>query len=418
MRPAPARARDDTYTICVPPPNVTGDLHMGHALNGTLQDVLVRWHRMRGYDTLWQPGYDHAGIATQAVVEKALAAEGLTRQDLGREAFVERTWDWLEKTGRTIMGQFRRLGASLDYSRERFTMDDAYVRAVMTFFVRLWERGWIYRDNRIVNWCPFHQTAISDLEVEHVDLDDTLYTIRYPFADGDGRDGVSVATVRPATILGDVAVAVHPDDERYRAAVGREVLVPFLERRVPVIADEHIDPEFGTGALKVTPGHDPVDFEIGRAHGLPEPMVIRPDGRMSDEAGDLAGLTQEEAGARIVAWAEERGLLEKREPYRHAVGTCERCNSRIEPLISLQWWCSNGRAREAGARRAARAPRPLPPGVAAPLRDRVARAGARLVRLPPAVVGAPAPDLVLPGRALRRSRSRSRRPARNAARPS
>jgi valyl-tRNA synthetase len=332
--------RDESYVICVPPPNVTGELHMGHALNGAIQDVLIRWHRMQGYDTLWQPGYDHAGIATQNVVENVLAKEGLTRQDVGREAFVERTWEWLEKTGRTIMGQFRRLGASLDYSRERFTMDEGYVRAVMTFFVRLWERGWIYRDNRIVNWCPFHQTAISDLEVEHVDLDNTLLTIRYPFADGDGRDGISVATVRPATIAGDVAVAVHPKDDRYRAAVGREVLVPYLERRVPVIADERIDPEFGTGALKVTPGHDPVDFEIGRAHGLPEPVVLGPDGRMNEEAGDLAGLTQDEAGARIVAWADARGLLEKREPYRHAVGTCERCHSRIEPLISLQWWCA------------------------------------------------------------------------------
>jgi valyl-tRNA synthetase len=332
--------RDETYVICVPPPNVTGELHMGHALNGTLQDVLVRWHRMQGFDTLWQPGYDHAGIATQAVVEKELAREGRTRQDLGRDAFVELTWEWLEKTGRTIMGQSRRLGASLDYSRERFTMDDAYVRAVMTFFVRLWERGWIYRDNRIVNWCPFHHTALSDLEVEHVEMDDTLYTIRYPFADGDGQDGVSVATVRPATILGDVAVAVHPDDERYTSAVGREVLVPYIERRVPVIADERIDPGFGTGALKVTPGHDPVDFQIGRAHGFPEPSVIRPDGLMSNEAGDLAGLTQEEAGARVVAWAEARVLLEKREPYRHAVGTCERCHTRIEPLVSLQWWCS------------------------------------------------------------------------------
>jgi valyl-tRNA synthetase len=332
--------REETYTICVPPPNVTGELHMGHALNGTLQDVLVRWHRMRGYDTLWQPGYDHAGIATQSVVENELAREGLTRHDLGREAFVERTWEWLEKTGRTIMGQFRRLGASLDYSRERFTMDDPYVHAVMTFFMRLWDRGWIYRDNRIVNWCPFHQTAISDLEVEHVDMEDTLYTIRYPFVDGDGRDGVSVATVRPATILGDVAVAVHPEDERYRSAVGRQVVVAYVERSVPVIADSRIDPDFGTGALKVTPGHDPVDFEIGRAHGLPEPSVIRPDGRMSNEAGDLAGQTQEEAGAAVVAWAEERGLLEKREPYRHAVGTCERCHTRIEPLVSLQWWCS------------------------------------------------------------------------------
>ncbi len=338
---AGAGARSDaTYVICVPPPNVTGGLHIGHALNGSLQDVLIRWHRMRGFDTLWQPGYDHAGIATQNVVEKALLAEGTSRQEIGREAFVERTWDWLEKTGRTMMGQFRRLGCSLDYSRERFTMDDDYVRAVMTFFVRLWERGWIYRANRIVNWCPFHSTAISDLEVVHEEMDDTLYTIRYPFADGDGRDGISIATVRPATILADVAVAVHPDDPRYREAIGREVIVPHTELRVPVIADERIDREFGTGALKVTPGHDPLDFDIGRDHGLPEPMVIGPDGRINEAAGDLAGLTQEEAGARVIAWAEERGLVEKREPYRHSVGTCERCHSRIEPLISLQWWCA------------------------------------------------------------------------------
>jgi valyl-tRNA synthetase len=330
--------RDETFVICVPPPNVTGGLHMGHALNGTIQDVLVRWHRMQGFDTLWQPGYDHAGISTQNVVEKELARQGLTRQDIGREAFVERTWDWLERTGRTIMGQFRRLGCSLDYSRERFTMDDDYVRAVMTFFVRLWNRGWIYRDNRIVNWCPFHQTAISDLEVVHEEMDDTLVTIRYPFAD-DGEDGISIATVRPATILADVAVAVHPDDERYAAAVGREVVVPYVERRVPVLADARVDPEFGTGAVKVTPGHDPTDFEIGRDHGLPEPMVIGPDGLMNAEAGDLAGLTQVEAGTRVLEWAKDRGLLVGRESYRHAVGTCERCHSRIEPLISLQWWC-------------------------------------------------------------------------------
>jgi valyl-tRNA synthetase len=336
------KRHDDTYVICVPPPNVTGELHMGHALNGSIQDVLIRWHRMRGFDTLWQPGYDHAGISTQNVVERALAREGTSRQEIGREAFVERTWEWLEKTGRTIMGQFRRLGCSLDYSRERFTMDDDYVRAVMTFFVRLWGRGWIYRANRIVNWCPFHQTAISDLEVVHEEMDDTLYTIRYPFADGDGQDGVSVATVRPATILADVAVAVHPDDPRYRDAVGREVLVPYVERRVPVIADARIDRDFGTGALKVTPGHDPLDFDIGRDHGLPEPMVVGWDGRMSEEAGNLAELTQEDAGARVIAWIEERGHLEQREPYRHSVGTCERCHSRIEPLISLQWWCAMG----------------------------------------------------------------------------
>jgi valyl-tRNA synthetase len=331
---------DETYVICVPPPNVTGELHIGHALNGSIQDVLTRWHRMRGFDTLWQPGYDHAGIATQNVVEKELAREGRTRQDVGREAFVDLTWEWLEKTGRTIMGQYRRLGCSLDYSRERFTMDDDYVRAVMTFFVRLWDRGWIYRANRIVNWCPFHQTAISDLEVVHEEMDDTLYTIRYPFADGDGFDGVSVATVRPATILADVGVAVHPDDPRYSEAIGHEVIVPYTEQGVPVIGDARIDREFGTGALKVTPGHDPLDFDIGRDHGLPEPVVVGPDGRMNEQAGDLAGLTQEEAGARLIAWAEERGLVEKREPYRHSVGTCERCHSRIEPLISLQWWCA------------------------------------------------------------------------------
>ena len=331
------RRREEAYVIAVPPPNVTGELHMGHALNGSIQDVLVRWHRMLGYDTLWQPGYDHAGISTQNVVEKQLAAEGTSRQALGREAFVARTWEWLEQTGRTIMGQYRRLGASLDYSRERFTMDDEYVRAVLAFFVRLWERGWIYRANRIVNWCPFHQTAISDLEVLHEEMDDTLSFVRYPFADGEG--GIAVATVRPATILADVAVAVHPDDERFRGAVGREVVVPYVERRVPVIADERVDPAFGTGALKITPGHDPTDFEIGRAHGLPEPMVIGPDGRMNEHAGDLAGLTQAQADERVLAWLRERGRLEKREHYRHAVGTCERCHTRIEPLISLQWWC-------------------------------------------------------------------------------
>jgi len=293
--------------------------------------------RMQGYNTLFQPGYDHAGISTQAAVEKALAEEGRSRQELGRDAFEEYVWDWLRRFGRTIMNQFRAIGASLDYRRERFTLDDDYTRAVTRFFVHLYERGWIYRDNRIINWCPFHQSSLSDLELDHVETDDTLYTIRYPFADGEG--GISIATVRPATILADVAVAVHPDDDRYRELVGREVLVPYVERRVPVIADERVEREFGTGALKVTPGHDPTDFEIGRAHGLPEPMVIGPDGRMNEAAGDLAGLTQEEAGERVLAWARERGLLEAEEPYRHSIALCERCESRIEPLISLQWWC-------------------------------------------------------------------------------
>ncbi len=327
-----------TFVIAHPPPNVTGELHMGHALQLALADTLVRMKRMQGFNTLFQPGYDHAGISTQNAVEKDLAREGKRRQDLGREAFEARVWEWLRLYGRTIMTQFRRLGASLDYRRERFTMDDDYVRAVMRFFVHLYEKGWIYRDNRIINWCPFHETSLSDLELAHVDVDDALSYITYQFVDGEG--GVMVATARPATIPGDVAVAVHPDDGRYTGAVGREVVVPYVERRVPVIADEEVDPEFGTGALKVTPGHDPLDFEIGRRHKLPEPMVIAPDGRMNEHAGDLAGLTQEEAGERVIAWAKERGLLEKRESYRHSVALCERCESRIEPLISLQWWCS------------------------------------------------------------------------------
>jgi valyl-tRNA synthetase len=337
-----AEADDErpTYVDAHPPPNVTGDLHMGHALQLALADALVRMKRMQGFNTLFQPGYDHAGISTQAAVEKHLEREGSSRQELGRERFEEYVWDWLRRYGRTIMTQFRRIGASLDYRRERFTMDEAYVRAVMHWFVHLYERGRLFRDNRIINWCPFHESSLSDLELVHVEVDDALTTIRYPLADGDGH--VAIATVRPATILADVAVAVHPDDDRYRDLVGREVVVPFVSRRVPVIADERVDPEFGTGALKVTPAHDPLDFEIGRAHGLPEPSVIGPDGRMSDDAGELAGMTQEEAGQRVLDWCRERGLLEQRESYRHSVALCERCESRIEPMISLQWWCSMG----------------------------------------------------------------------------
>jgi valyl-tRNA synthetase len=335
---AHAERGGETFVIAHPPPNVTGELHMGHALQLALADALVRWRRMQGFNTLFQPGYDHAGISTQNAVEKDLAREGKTRHDLGREAFEARVWEWLRLYGRTIMIQFRRMGASLDYRRERFTMDDDYVRAVMRFFVHLYRKEWIYRANRIINWCPFHETSLSDLELVHVERDDKLAYITYPFVEGEG--GITIATARPATIPADVAVAVHPDDERYRDFVGREVVVPYVERRVRVIADEEVDPEFGTGALKVTPGHDPLDFAIGRRHELPEPMVIGPDGTMSEEAGDLAGLTQDEASERILAWAKERGLLEKFESYRHSVALCERCESRIEPLISLQWWCS------------------------------------------------------------------------------
>ncbi len=331
--PDPART---PYVDAHPPPNVTGELHTGHALQLALGDTIVRMKRMQGFNVLFQPGYDHAGISTQNVVEKALLAEGTSRQELGRERFEERVWAWLEEYGGKILVQFRRMGASLDYRRTRFTMDEAYVRAVMRFFVHLYRRGWIYRANRIINWCPYHETSLSDLELEHEDVDDTLSTIRYPLADGDGY--VAIATVRPATIPADVAVAVHPDDERYTDLVGHELIVPWTERRVPVIADERVERDFGTGALKVTPAHDPLDFEIGRAHGLEEPSCIGPDGRVTAEG--LEGLTQDEAAKRILDWCRERGLLESREHYRHSVAVCERCHSRIEPRISLQWWCS------------------------------------------------------------------------------
>ena len=335
---ADAHAPGDTYVIAVPPPNVTGALHMGHALNGALQDTLVRWHRMRGFNALWQPGFDHAGIATQAVVEKELRKEGTSRQEIGREAFVERVWAWLREYGGVIMGQFRRLGCSLDYERERFTMDDGYIRAVMRFFVHLYDRGWMYRDNRIINWCSDCHTSISDLEVEHIDVDDALTYARYLLEDGSGH--ITIATVRPATILADVAVAVHPDDERYRHLVGRRVLVPVVDRAVPIIVDERVDPAFGTGALKITPGHDPLDFEIGRDHGLEERTVIGFDGRMTGEIPDLLlGLTEEEASDYVVEWLRKEKLLEKRESYRHSVGHCERSGTRIQPLVSLQWWC-------------------------------------------------------------------------------
>jgi valyl-tRNA synthetase len=331
--PDPSR---QPYVDAHPPPNVTGELHMGHALQLALADTVIRWRRMQGFNVLFQPGYDHAGISTQNAVEKQLVVEGTSRQKLGREAFEARVWEWLHEYGGKIMQQFRRMGASLDYRRERFTLDPDYVRAVLRFFVHLYDKGWIYRANRIINWCPYHQTSLSDLELEHVERDDVLSTIRYPLAHGDGY--VAIATARLATIPADVAVAVHPDDERYRRLVGREVIVPWVERRVPVITDERVDREFGTGALKVTPGHDPVDFAIGRDHGLPEPMCIGLDGLVT--ADGLEGLTQETAGERILEWARERGLLERQEPYRHTVAVCERCESRIEPLISLQWWCS------------------------------------------------------------------------------
>jgi valyl-tRNA synthetase len=329
---------DENFSVAIPPPNVTGVLHMGHALNGSMQDALVRMNRMRGRNTLWTLGTDHAGIATQAVVEKELAAEDVSRGELGREAFVERVWAWKEEYGSQIVEQYKRLGASLDYERERFTLDGGYVKAVYRVFKQLYDKGYIYRDNYMVNWDPGSHSAISDLEVESREVEDTLYSIDYPV---EGSDRVlTVATVRPETMLADTAVAVDPDDERYADLVGEHCLLPLVGRRIPIIADEHVDPKFGTGALKITPGHDPNDFEIGRKHGLEEIGVIGPDGRMSDEAGErFAGLSAAEAQEAVVAALREEGRLRAEEPYVHAVPFSHRSGARIEPLISLQWFC-------------------------------------------------------------------------------
>jgi valyl-tRNA synthetase len=331
----------DNYSIAIPPPNVTGSLHMGHALNGSIQDVLIRYHRMKSSPTQrtkWILGTDHAGIATQAQVEKALRAEGTSRHELGRDEFVRRVWEWREHYGHTIVEQFKRLGASCDYSEERFTLDDGYRRAVMEVFVALYEQGFIYRDRYIVNWDPGSQSAISDLEVEEREETDTLYSIRY---DLEGGGSVTIATVRPETLLADTAVAVNPHDERYRELVGRTAILPLVGRHLTVIADEYVKTDFGTGQLKVTPAHDPNDFEIGRRHDLDQVSVIGEDGRMTAEAGErFAGMTVTQARAAVVAALEEEGRIVASEPYRHSVPYSHRSGQRIEPLISLQWFMS------------------------------------------------------------------------------
>ncbi|HYW29050.1 MAG TPA: valine--tRNA ligase [Gaiellales bacterium] len=326
----------ERFVIPLPPPNVTGELHMGHALNGTIQDTLMRLRRMQGYDTLWICGTDHASIAVHAVIEKQLRAEGTNRFELGREEFVRRVWEWRRATGATIIQQFKRLGCTLDYDHERFTMDEGYVRSVLEMFVRLYGKGLIYRDNRIVNWCPGCRSTVSDLEVRHEHAADALYEVRYRIAGTE--DFLTVATVRPETILADTAVAVHPDDDRYTHLVGRTVIVPIVGRQVPIIADEYVKTDFGTGALKITPGHDPNDFEIGRRHGLEELSVIGFDGRMNDAAGEFAGLPVAEARQRVIDRLFDEQLLAGEQPYEHEVGHCDRSGDRIEPLISLQWF--------------------------------------------------------------------------------
>ena len=336
FHPEPAGSPAENYSIAIPPPNVTGSLHMGHALNGAIQDVLIRHHRMRGQRTKWILGTDHAGIATQTQVERRLAEEGTTREAIGREAFVARVWEWREHHGSTIIDQFQRLGASCDYDEERFTLDEGYVRAVMRVFVDLYEKGYIYRDRYIVNWDPGSRSAISDLEVEEREVDDQLYSIDY---DLEGGGKVTVATVRPETMLADTAVAVNPNDRRHRELVGRTVILPLVGRRLPIIADDFVKMDFGTGQLKITPGHDPNDFEIGQRHGLEQVTVIGEDGRMTADAGEsFAGLAVLEAREAVVAALRAEGRIAGQEGYRHAVPFSHRSGERIEPLVSLQWF--------------------------------------------------------------------------------
>jgi valyl-tRNA synthetase len=331
----------DPSCIIMPPPNVTGELHLGHALEDAITDCLIRWQRMSGDAALWLPGVDHAGIATQNVVEKEIAKEGLTRQDLGRERFVERVWAWVRKYRSVISHQHMRLGASCDWEREVFTMDEVSQRAVRVTFVNLYKDGLIYRGERIINWCPRCQTALSDLEVEHEETDGYLWYVRYPLLDDAGNvtdEYIMMPTTRPETIVADVAVAVNRTVERWKNIVGRKALLPIIERHIPIIADEQVEADFGTGALKITPGHDPVDFEIAQRHGLPAIVGIAGDGRMNAEAGPYEGMDRFDARERIVADLERLGLIDNVEPHRYSLGHCERCGTIVEPLVSKQWF--------------------------------------------------------------------------------
>ncbi len=340
FKPRPNNARKP-FVICMPPPNVTGALHLGHAITATTEDILIRYHRMLGDDTLWVPGEDHAGIATQTVVERLLAREGTDRHKLGREAFVERVWQWVHQYKSRIQDQHRRLGASCDWSRERFTLDAGLSKAVREVFVRLYEEGLIYRGERIINWCPQCMSALSDLEVNHVDTQGTLTYVRYPLKPLEGETEtkyISVATTRPETILGDTAVAVNPNDARYKDIVGRVAVLPIVGREIPIVADDAVDAAFGTGAVKVTPAHDPTDFEIGMRHDLPRIQVIGFDGIMTEEAGPYAGLDRFEARKQLVKELQQQGVVTKIEDYTVPLGLCQRSDTVVEPLISKQWF--------------------------------------------------------------------------------
>ena len=325
------------FVIIMPPPNVTGELHVGHALTSTLEDIMTRWHRMKGEPVLWLPGVDHAGIAAQVVVEQLLAEEGLDRHQLGRDRFIGRMRQWAEKCQQTIAEQHQRLGASCDWSRECFTLDEAPSRAVRTAFVRLYDKGLIYRGERIINWCPRCATAISDLEVDHKEITGHLYYVRYPLAE-DNKQFITVATTRPETILGDTAVAVNPSDKRFKAMLGKKVILPAVNRIIPIIADEAVDPDFGTGAVKITPAHDPVDFEVAQRQGLPLVNILNPDATMNENAGPYARLDRFECRKAILSDLEKEDLLVKVEPYTHSIGHCQRCQTVIEPIASQQWF--------------------------------------------------------------------------------
>ena len=333
---ADANSARKPFSIVIPPPNVTGALHIGHALNNTLQDIIVRWKRMQGYDTLWLPGTDHAGITTQNVVEKHLATKDLHRSNLGREEFEKEVWRWKEKSEKVIIHQLQKLGASLDWSRKRFTLDEGLSRAVRRVFVELYKEGLIYRDKYIVNWCPRCKSAISDLEVDHVDMPGKLYYIKYPIIGTDKY--VVIATTRPETMLGDTALAVHPKDKGFAWLDGKKALLPLVSREIPIIKDTYVDREFGTGIMKVTPAHDPLDFQAGLRHNLPQILVFDEEGRMNENAGKFKGLDRYHCREELVKELKEKGYLLKMEDYRHSVGHCDRCRTVVEPYLSTQWF--------------------------------------------------------------------------------
>ena len=334
---AEADKNKEPFTIVIPPPNVTGQLHMGHALDETLQDILIRYKRMQGYNALWIPGTDHAGIATQAKVEAEIREkEGLSRYDLGREKFLERVWDWKKLYGDRIINQLKKIGSSCDWERERFTMDEGLSKAVKEVFVNLYNKGLVYQGSRIINWCPHCITALSDVEVEHEEQAGHFWHIKYPIKDSD--DFVIIATTRPETLFGDTAVAVNPEDERYKNLVGKMLLLPLTDREIPVVADEYVDKEFGTGCVKITPAHDPNDFEVGQRHNLEQIKVMNDDATMNSYAGKYEGMDRYECRKAMIKDLDEMGLLVKVEDHSHNVGQCQRCGTTVEPIVSKQWF--------------------------------------------------------------------------------